>query len=248
MWVGAPLANSPCIAFGCTLPPFHYDSSCGCPSFQLTLPCIWAPNLAQAVLKKLSRSQNFSLSDIWLVFFPSAPLCGCFHYNSSCGWVPLFPTRLVLHLGIPASFSLRFLMWVPLLPTHLALCLGTQPCPVVLKNLIRSQNCSLSDIWLVFLPSAPLCGCFHAFHVGGHTSFQLTLRCVWAPCLLFITIPHVGEINKWRGIMMESGKYCWEWYPSCQLNVLALPLGHIFNLRALRHNLLSYPQNGDNNS
>jgi hypothetical protein len=174
MWVGAPLSNLPCIAFGRsasfllrfllwvpllptrlafplgTLPCFHYDSSCGCPSCKLTLCCVWAPSLAQVVLKKLSRSQNFSLFSIRLIFFPSAPLCGpfrAFHVGGRtsfqlalhCVWalclifvtIPLVGAPLAnspcLAFGHPALFSLRFLMWPPLLPTHLALCLVSLP-------------------------------------------------------------------------------------------------------------------------
>jgi hypothetical protein len=86
--VGDPLANFPCVLFGhlvsfslrilmwvtlfptrlalclVSLPHFRYDSSCGCPSCQLTLCCIWVPSLAWSILKKLSRRQKFSLSDI----------------------------------------------------------------------------------------------------------------------------------------------------------------------------------------
>jgi hypothetical protein len=103
-----------------------------------------------------------------------------------------FSLRLFMWVGTPlanspciafertTSFSLRFLKWVPLFPTHLALPLGSQ---AILKKLSRSQNCSLSSIRHVFFPSAPLCGCFRAFHVGGCTSCQLALHCVWVPCL-----------------------------------------------------------------
>jgi hypothetical protein len=87
-----------------TLPHFRYNSSCGCPSYHLAMPCLWAPNLAQAILKKLNRSQNCSLSDIRFVFFPSAPLRGYFLYDSSCGWGPLLPTRLALRLGTLPPF------------------------------------------------------------------------------------------------------------------------------------------------
>ena len=77
MRLGAHLANLPCVAFGC-------------PSCRVALPCPWSPNLGQAVLKYLPRNQNWFLSVIQLVFLPSAPLCGRFHYGSSCVSLPLF--------------------------------------------------------------------------------------------------------------------------------------------------------------
>jgi hypothetical protein len=75
--LGAHLANLPCIAFGC-------------PSCRVALPCPWSPNLGQAVLKYLTRNQNWFLSVIQLVFLPSAPLCGRFRYDSSCVSLLLF--------------------------------------------------------------------------------------------------------------------------------------------------------------
>jgi hypothetical protein len=194
--VAAPLANSPCLAFGhpalfslrflmwpplfpnllalhlATPTPFHYDSLFGYLSCKLTLCCVWAPILDQAVLKKLSRSQNFFLSDIPLVFLPSAPLCGpfsSFHVGGHtscqlslcCVWALclVFVTIPLLHapltnspcpsFGNPALFSLRLLMWLPLLPTHLALCL------VSLPPLHYDSSC-------------------------GNPSCKLTLYCVWA--------------------------------------------------------------------
>jgi hypothetical protein len=134
------------------MPCFHYDSSCGRPSCKHTLCCIWVPSLVQAILKKLSRSQNCSLSGIWLFFLPSSPLCGPFHafhmggstscqLTLCCIWAlcldfvtfPLVGAPLTnlpcIAFGHPALFLLRFLMWAPLLQTHLALHLVTQPFP-----------------------------------------------------------------------------------------------------------------------
>jgi len=54
------------------VPSFCYDSSRGIPFLQFTLPYLWAPKLDQAILKKLIRNQNFSLSEIWIVFLTSA--------------------------------------------------------------------------------------------------------------------------------------------------------------------------------
>jgi hypothetical protein len=160
MLVGTPLSKSPCVAFGrstsfflrfllwvplfptCLAFPlgtlFHYNSSCGLPSCELTLCCVWVPSLVQIILKKLSQSQNFSLSDIWLVFLPSAPLCGPFHafhmggrtscqLSLCCIWAlylvfvmfPLVGTPLsnstYVVFGNPALFSLQFLIWASLL-------------------------------------------------------------------------------------------------------------------------------------
>jgi hypothetical protein len=125
--LGTHIANLPCVVFGC-------------PSCQAALPCPWSPNLGQAVLKYLPRSQNWFLSIIQLIFFPSAPLCGHFHYGSSCVslhslyvWVPILTTSLVLCLGAPPTKSpclahyvhvFRYdssCVWAPM-PCEFALC------------------------------------------------------------------------------------------------------------------------------
>jgi hypothetical protein len=66
--LGTHLADVPCVAFG------H-------PSYGRAFRCIRAPNLGEVVLKSPPPSQNLFLSILWLVFFPSAPLCGRFHYG-----------------------------------------------------------------------------------------------------------------------------------------------------------------------
>jgi hypothetical protein len=71
---GAQLADMPCVAF--------MRPSCG-----RALRCVGVPNLGEAVLKSLPPRQNLFLSILQLVFWPSAPLCGCFH------------CRFVLRLG-----------------------------------------------------------------------------------------------------------------------------------------------------
>jgi hypothetical protein len=121
MRLGAHLANWPCIAFGCpscqlTLPCIAFGHT----SCELALRCVWAPNLGEAVLKNLPPSQNWFLSILQLVFFPSAPLCGrfslrlfmrfvtairAFRYGSSCIWAPILPTGLAFHLGAPLANS-----------------------------------------------------------------------------------------------------------------------------------------------
>jgi hypothetical protein len=125
------------------LPYFHYNSSCGCPSFQITSHCIWAPYLV---------SLRFLM---WFPIFPTHLALNlrtlpCFRYDSSCEcpsfqltlcfiWVPYVVFVMIPHavstllnstciaFGCPSSFSLRFLMWEPLFPAHLVLCLGTLP-------------------------------------------------------------------------------------------------------------------------
>jgi hypothetical protein len=145
----------PCIAFG------H-------PSCELALRCVRAPNLGEAILKNLPPSQNWFLSILRLVFFPSAPLCGHFHYGSSCVWAPILRTGLELCLGT----HLANLPWVAFGRPYCKLTLGCVWAPTlhcvwvpnlgeaILKNLPPSQNWFLSILWLVFLPSAPLCGRF----------------------------------------------------------------------------------------
>jgi hypothetical protein len=105
------------------------------------------------------------------------PTYGCFLHLCLCLLLRT-PTFLgaLLHL-----LSLRFLMWVPLLQTHLVLCLGAQPCPGHLEK-VKSKPKLLLIRHLTRL----------LFHVGGHTSCQLTLHCVWVLCLIFVTFPLVG--------------------------------------------------------
>jgi len=103
----APLANSPCLA--------RALRAFGCPSCQLALPCPWSPNLGHAVLKNLPPSQNWYLSVLRLVFFPSAPLCGRFCYGSSCVWGPILPTCLALRLGAPLAESPCLALGLPTL-------------------------------------------------------------------------------------------------------------------------------------
>jgi hypothetical protein len=121
-----------------------------------------------------------------------------------CLWAPYLVFVTITHVGDPLAnssclvfgnptlFLLQLLMWAPLLQTHLALRLGPHPFSGHLENINSKPNFSLFIIWLIFLPSAPLSSPFCAFHVGGHTSFQLSLCCVWALCLIFVMFPLVG--------------------------------------------------------
>jgi hypothetical protein len=68
--LGAPLANSPCLALGCQtlakllvrfITALH---AYGHPCCKLALRCIRAPNLGEAILKNIPPSQNWFLSII----------------------------------------------------------------------------------------------------------------------------------------------------------------------------------------
>jgi hypothetical protein len=159
--LGAPLANSTCLALG---PQPWLGSSCvslrlfvhlgahvanlPCVAFrrpccELALRCVRAPDLDEAVLKNLPPSQNWFLSILWLVFSPSAPLCGHFPYGSSC--VSLWPfVRFVTALrafGHPSCHLALHCIWVPLLPTRLAL-------PLVTQKILHRKFQKIRSEWL----------------------------------------------------------------------------------------------------
>jgi hypothetical protein len=100
-----PSSGSPfCLVLPCVVVFVTTLRVFGCPSCLLALRCVWlpllpisltcpwSPNLGHAVLKNLPPSQNWYLSVLRLVFFPSAPLCGHFCYGSSCVWGPILPS------------------------------------------------------------------------------------------------------------------------------------------------------------
>jgi hypothetical protein len=132
--LGAHVAKSPCIAFG--------RQSC-----EIALRCVRVPNLGEAVLKNLPPSQNWFLSVLRLVFFPSAPFVWsfslrlfvhfvtavrAFRYGSSCVWAPILPTGLALHLGAPLANS-------PCLALRLGTHLANSPCVAFRRpTLVRS--------------------------------------------------------------------------------------------------------------
>jgi hypothetical protein len=122
--LGAPLANSPCLALGQAPRAFRYGFSCvWAPILRTRLALRLGPNLGEAVLKNLPPSQNCFLSIIRLVFLPSAPFCGRFHCGSSC--VSLQPfvhfVTAIRVFGRPSCQLALHCIWVPLLPTRLAL-------------------------------------------------------------------------------------------------------------------------------
>ena len=96
--LAAHLANSPCLSLG-----------------RRTLAMPYKKIYLQAKIGSYPSSGS--------PFLPSAPLCGCFRYGSSCVWAPILPTRLALRC-----------VWVPLLPTRLALPLVAQPWPCRIKK------------------------------------------------------------------------------------------------------------------
>jgi hypothetical protein len=106
--LGAHVAKSPCVAFG------H-------PSCELALRCVRAPNLGEAILKNLPPSQNWFLSVLRLVFFPSAPFV--WSYGSSCIslWSFVRSVTALRAFGPPSCQLALHCIWVPLLPTRLAL-------------------------------------------------------------------------------------------------------------------------------
>jgi hypothetical protein len=129
--LGAHVAKSPCVAFGR-------------PSCELTLRCVRAPNLGEAVLKNLPPSQNWFLSVLRLVFLPSAPLCGRFRYGSSCVSLRSF-VRFVTSLrafGHPSCHLALHFVWVPLLPTRLALPLVIPTLASLLMRFVTALHAS----------------------------------------------------------------------------------------------------------
>jgi hypothetical protein len=186
MHLGAHLANSPCIAFGC--PSCQLPLPCiafGHPSCELALPYIWAPNLGEAVLKTLPPSQNWFLSILQLVFFPSAPFVWsfslrlfvrfvttirAFRYGSSCVWSTISLTGLALHLGAPLANS----------P---CLALGR---PTLAKLLVRFVTALVRlGAHVAKLP----CVAF------GCPSCELSLRCVRAPNLGEAVLKNIPPIQ-----------------------------------------------------
>jgi hypothetical protein len=109
-------------------------------------------NLGEAVLKNLPPSQNRFLSILRLIFFPSAPLCGRFCYDSSCVSLLSF-VRFVMALrafGRPSCQLVLHFIWAPILPTGLALPLVAQPWLV--------SSCVLLGLfvrWDTHLPNSP---------------------------------------------------------------------------------------------
>jgi hypothetical protein len=160
----------------------------GRPSCEIALPCVRAPNLGEAILKTLPPSQNWFLSVLRLVFFPSAPFVWsfslrlfvrfvtairAFRYGSSC--VSLRPfVRSVTALrafGRPSRQPALHCIWVPLLPTRLALPLVAQPWP--------GSSCVSLRLFMRLGAHVEKSPCIAL----GHPSSELALHCVRAPNL-----------------------------------------------------------------
>jgi hypothetical protein len=183
----------------------------GAPLLQLTLHCVWVPCLlfitiphvvplfptrlalplgaqpCPGLLKKVKSKPKLLLIQHLLVFFPSAPLCGRFCYDSSCGWAHLFPTRLALRLGTLPHFHYDSSCGSPsfqlALPCLWGPCLVFVTIPHVVAPLSNSTLCCVWPPYLIFI-TIP--------HVGDPLS-NFPLHFVWAPCLIFVTNPHVGD-------------------------------------------------------
>jgi hypothetical protein len=168
--LGAPLSKSPCLALGRpTLASLlmHFVTSlrafgCPCcevtlrcvghPSCELALRCVRAPNLGEAVLKNLPPSQNWFLSVIRLVFFPSAPLCGHFRYGSSCislrSFVHFVTALRAFHCGSSCILLQLFMR----LGTHLAnwpcIAFGCPSCQLALPCPWSGSSCISLQIFM----------------------------------------------------------------------------------------------------
>jgi len=140
--------KSSCVAFG------H-------PSCELSLRCVQAPNLGEAVLKNLPPSQNWFLSVLRLVFLHSAPFVWsffamplrAFRYGRSC---------------IPLRLFVRFVTAVRVF-RYGSSCVSLRPFvrSVTALRAFGRPSCQLAlhCIWVPLLPT------------------RLALRCVWAHIL-----------------------------------------------------------------
>jgi len=187
MRLGAHVANPPYVAFGR-------------PSCELALRSIWVPNLGEAIIKNLPSSQNWFLSVLQLVFFPSAPLCGRFRYESFFRLGAHLANSPCVAFGHPYCVLVALLcVQVPTLPTCVVLHLGgnlaNSPCIA-----LGRPCCQLSSrsILVPILPAhlSPCLGTLPHFRNDspcGHLSFQVGLpsgaQVVNLPCLCTPTLP-----------------------------------------------------------
>jgi hypothetical protein len=210
--LGAHLANWPCVAFGCSSFQLALPSPCcscvslrlfvclgthvanspciafGRPCCELALRCVRVPNLGEAVLKNLPPSQNWFLSVLRLVFFPSAPLCGRFRYDYSC--VPL--QLIVRFVTVVRAFRYASsCVWAPILPTGLALRLGA---PLSNSSCLALGRPTLARLLVRFVT---------ALRAFGRPCCELALRCVWAPILRTRLALRSGA-QPWRGRIKKS--------------------------------------------
>jgi hypothetical protein len=175
IWPTRHVANSPCIAFG------H-------PCCELALRCVRVPNLGEAVLKNLPPSQNWFLSVLRLVFFPSAPLCGRFRYDYSCVSLQLIVRFVTVVRAFRYASSC---VWAPILPTGLALRLGA---PLSNSSCLALGRPTLARLLVRFVT---------ALRAFGRPCCELALRCVWAPILRTRLALRSGA-QPWRGRIKKS--------------------------------------------
>ena len=160
----------------------------GRPCCELALRCVRVPNLGEAVLKNLPPSQNWFLSVLRLVLFPSAPLCGRFRYDYSC--VPL--QLIVRFVTVVRAFRYASsCVWAPILPTGLALRLGA---PLSNSSCLALGRPTLARLLVRFVT---------ALRAFGRPCCELALRCVWAPILRTRLALRSGA-QPWRGRIKKS--------------------------------------------
>jgi hypothetical protein len=192
--LGAHVAKSPCVAFGR-------------PSCELALRCVRVPNLGEAVLKNLPPSQNWFLSVLRLVFFPSAPFVWsfslrlfvrfvtavrAFRYGSSC--VSLRPfVRSVTALRafrygrscVPLRLFVRFVTAVRAF-RYGSSCVSLRPfvrSVTALRAFRYGRLGAHLANWPCIAFGCPSCQLALPCVAFGRTSCELALRCVRAPNL-----------------------------------------------------------------
>ena len=142
--LGAHLVDVPCVAFG--------RLSCG-----RAFRCVAAPNLGEAILKSLPPSQNLFLSILQLVFYPSAPLCGCFHCGSVLPYVADVPWVALGH-PICGRADMPYVVDMPCICVA-DVCWGAQlanvPCvvlaPSLRTGLVLRLGTHLADVTCIAL-------------------------------------------------------------------------------------------------
>jgi hypothetical protein len=179
------------------------------------LPCVWAPNLGEAVLKNLPPRQNWFLFVLRLIFFPSAPLCGGFRYVSSCVSLWLI-ARFIMALrafGCPPCQLAFHCIWVSILRTrNLALHSGAHLANLCCVSFGR-QSCKLA----LHCIRAPILPTRLSFCFGAHLA-SLPLTAFGCPASFSQRLP------LWDPIFPSHLAFA---RPTCQL---ALPLcAHLAN-------------------
>src|ERR1700678_3788106 len=193
------------------LAPWHLAFPCPTSCF-LALPC-------RAVLKYLPRSQNWFLSVIQLVFFPSAPLCGRFRYGSSCVSLPLI-VCLGAHLAHLANW--------PCVAFGCSSCQLALPCPccscVSLRLFVRLGTHVANSPCIAF--GCPCC--------------ELALRCVRVPNLGEAVLKNLPPSQNWflsvlRLVFLPSAPLCGRFRFGSSCVSLQLIVRFVTVVRAFRY-------------